>query len=68
MSDAADFANDLMLGEIASILAARPVGVAVESAHECRECGDVIPHARREAVPGCVRCIECAGYHERGLC
>ncbi|MFK1433009.1 TraR/DksA C4-type zinc finger protein [Pseudomonas aeruginosa] len=57
-----------MLGEIASILAARPVGVAVESAHECRECGDVIPHARREAVPGCVRCIECAGYHERGLC
>lgn len=30
-----------------------------ESLTECEECGTPIPPARREAVPGVRRCIEC---------
>ena len=30
-----------------------------ESLHECEECGAAIPEARRKAVPGSRRCIEC---------
>ncbi|MGZ9810298.1 DksA/TraR family C4-type zinc finger protein [Pseudoroseicyclus sp. H15] len=30
-----------------------------ESATECAECGDEIPQARREAIPGVKLCIEC---------
>lgn len=29
------------------------------SAHECEECGETIPEARRLAAPGCRRCIHC---------
>lgn len=35
----------------------RYVGV---SAHECVECGDLIPQGRREALPGVQLCVECA--------
>ena len=30
-----------------------------ESARECQECGEAIPEARREAVPGVQYCIGC---------
>lgn len=33
---------------------------------ECEECGAAIPAARREAVPGVRRCIECQGAAEAG--
>ncbi|PAV48483.1 hypothetical protein CK486_08520 [Pseudomonas sp. HAR-UPW-AIA-41] len=36
-----------------------------ESALECESCGDEIPQARREAVPGCQTCIECQALRER---
>lgn len=36
-----------------------------ESAHECEECGDPIPEGRRQAVPGCTRCIRCQEGVER---
>lgn len=32
----------------------------------CEDCGDAIPEARRQAVPGCTRCIICQEYHEHG--
>lgn len=32
----------------------------------CDECGNSIPSARRLAVPGCTRCVECQGLAERG--
>lgn len=35
-----------------------------ESLAECEECGAPIPQARREAVPGVRRCIECQGAAE----
>lgn len=30
-----------------------------ESAEECEHCGVDIPQARRVAVPGCQRCVDC---------
>lgn len=37
-----------------------------ESLTECEECGVTIPEARRAAVPGVRRCIECQGKMEAG--
>ncbi|MFP4588064.1 MAG: TraR/DksA C4-type zinc finger protein [Desulfohalobiaceae bacterium] len=31
----------------------------IESALECQVCGQDIPQARREAVPGCRLCVRC---------
>lgn len=31
----------------------------------CRDCGEVIPPERRQAVPGVARCADCATDHER---
>ncbi|PZR53306.1 MAG: hypothetical protein DI537_55200 [Stutzerimonas stutzeri] len=35
-----------------------------ESATECDSCGDDIPDARRQAVPGCRFCVSCQGLME----
>lgn len=48
-----------------------------ESLYECEECGDPIPEARRQAVPGVRLCLTCqqekdshnssfTGYNRRG--
>lgn len=34
------------------------------SATECKSCGDDIPEARRQAVPGCCFCVSCQGLME----
>ncbi|MFV2029810.1 TraR/DksA C4-type zinc finger protein [Neisseria sp. S1] len=39
--------------------AEKTVGAAAVSAYECEECGELIPEARRLAVPGCRCCVEC---------
>ncbi len=31
---------------------------------ECLDCEEPIPEARRQAVPGCKRCIDCQTLHE----
>lgn len=31
----------------------------------CEDCGGEIPAARREAVPGCTRCIRCQEQFEK---
>ena len=31
---------------------------------ECIDCGEIIPKARRKAVPGCERCVACQEIHE----
>lgn len=47
------------------------------SAEHCQECGDKIPQARRDALPGVQLCVQCqsamdkkhadhAGYNRRG--
>lgn len=35
-----------------------------ESATECDSCGDDIPEARRQAVPGCRFCVHCQQVRE----
>lgn len=40
---------------------------ATNKTPECIECGDMIPKARRAAVPGCLRCIECQRDVEDGF-
>jgi len=38
---------------------------AGESALHCIDCGVDIPEARRQAVPGCQRCVDCQSVFER---
>lgn len=33
---------------------------------ECEDCGEAIPEARRKAVPGCTRCVDCQQALEAG--
>lgn len=40
---------------------------AQESEEFCLECGEEIPEARRNAVPGCKYCIECQEIIDRGM-
>ncbi len=37
-----------------------------ESALDCKECGEQIPEARREASKGCQLCIDCQQLADRG--
>ena len=49
----------------ARLKAAREAAVSRDAATECEDCGEEIPQARREAMPGCTRCAECQQMHER---
>jgi phage/conjugal plasmid C-4 type zinc finger TraR family protein len=67
MTDFADQAAEreaIFLAE--SLHKAMPTEPPGVSAYECEDCGDEIPEARRQAVPGCTRCIYCQEYFERG--
>jgi phage/conjugal plasmid C-4 type zinc finger TraR family protein len=35
------------------------------SLQHCEECGNEIPQARREALPGVRRCVTCQSAHDR---
>ena len=35
------------------------------SLEECEDCGEAIPTARQQMVPGCTRCVYCQGLFER---
>jgi len=36
-----------------------------ESSAHCKECGAVIPEARRRAIPGVCFCVGCQSEHEK---
>ena len=36
-----------------------------ESLEHCAECGDAIPKARRDAVPGVRLCVPCQSEHDK---
>ncbi|EED34077.1 transcriptional regulator, TraR/DksA family [Luminiphilus syltensis NOR5-1B] len=36
-----------------------------ESASECQDCNRPIPEARRQAIPGVTRCVQCQEAHDR---
>ncbi|WP_199103181.1 TraR/DksA family transcriptional regulator [Aquitalea sp. ASV11] len=42
--------------------ASRPLGASLT---HCDDCGKAIPQKRREASPGCTRCISCQTLAER---
>ncbi len=48
---------------------ARRAGLAgktmADSAMDCQDCGSPIPPARRWAMPGCVRCVQCQDIFEK---
>lgn len=53
---------------LAAALAARPAPGSgpdwVDGKPCCRDCGEAIPLARLEAVPGCGLCVECQARAE----
>lgn len=72
--DQADMADKVITDYIESVIAAArgirtETGRNVKSHDRCRECGEEIPTARRQAIPGCQHCIECAAsmeYKQKG--
>ncbi|HBN9790697.1 TPA: TraR/DksA family transcriptional regulator [Pseudomonas aeruginosa] len=61
--DIVDIANDYAERELAERLYSR-VKYVGESLHECEDCGEEIPVARRELVPGVRKCLSCQEYLE----
>ncbi|ERW09423.1 TPA: TraR/DksA C4-type zinc finger protein [Pseudomonas aeruginosa] len=64
MADIADIANDYAERELAERLYSR-VKYVGESLHECEDCGEEIPVARRSIIPGIRKCRDCAELAER---
>ena len=59
MADIIDTANDQVYLFLAARLESRKQ-YRGKSATRCVECEQPIPQRRREAVPGCTKCVECA--------
>lgn len=66
MSDLIDDANEHAEHLLQQALAQhqRRAGSQATSAEWCEGCGEAIPLARRVAVPGCQRCVDCQQVHE----
>jgi len=47
-----------------AVLRARAATPRGPSARYCDECGEAIPKARREALPGVRRCVACQSGHD----
>lgn len=58
------FLNRQAIDEIRAMVDA---GSLAEGSEICEECGDEIPKARRDAVPGCTLCVSFQAIFERGL-
>jgi len=63
-ADFAQVASDFYLAGALAEHFARSVAKGA-SRMECIDCEEEIPEARREAVPGCTRCVECQEGAER---
>lgn len=63
MADEADIGNETAAQNLAAAIAQarreNRLSVGREGADECEDCGKEIPKRRREAVPGCRRCVDC---------
>lgn len=40
------------------------IGSEADARATCAECGEAIPEARREAIPGVQLCVECQSAHD----
>lgn len=63
-ADRAQLSSDMHLAAALSRHRPRP---DTPTALECEGCGEAIPEARRLAVPGCERCVDCQERLERGM-
>ncbi|AZM96089.1 TraR/DksA family transcriptional regulator [Vreelandella venusta] len=66
--DNADVASEYMEWRLEQVLKARqqtvhPLGGTEVT--ECEDCGEVIPAARRERLPGVVTCVPCQTRREK---
>ena len=57
--DRANDSNDFHLDLVTKKRPRPGISETGESSEICTECGDIIPIARREAMPGCTLCIKC---------
>jgi phage/conjugal plasmid C-4 type zinc finger TraR family protein len=64
MADDVDIAQEREQTIINAALANRPQQYSGESEYFCIECDAVIPHQRREALPGVDVCVGCASKRE----
>ena len=72
--DQADMADKIIADYMDSVIAAArgirtDTGLSAESGENCRECGEEIPAARRQAIAGCRYCVECTAsmeYKQKG--
>jgi len=67
MPDNADWAAELeeiVLGDQITKARGDTTATVDDSAVECIDCFEDIPQARREAKPGCTRCIDCQELHD----
>jgi phage/conjugal plasmid C-4 type zinc finger TraR family protein len=64
MADDADIAQEREQTIIAAALANRGQQYSGESEFFCVECDAVIPHKRREMLPGVDVCVRCASARE----
>ena len=63
--DIADQASDREMADREFALAAqRAARQSGRSASHCRDCGEPIPEARRQAMPGVTLCVECQTVRE----
>ena len=65
MADEADVAAQWQQMQIEEALSSRP-RLDGHSAAVCDECGEPIPEARRDAIPGVRLCVSCQEAVERG--
>ncbi len=57
-----DQIEDTIVDGVQGARARLPQGPGTE---DCVECGDDIPQARREALPGVTRCVGCQAGHDQ---
>lgn len=62
---AADYAARMNMDAVAAVLRLQNKTHSVVVAVCCEDCGAEIPAARRQAQPGCSRCVECQNIFER---
>ena len=64
MADEGDYANEPVQQEIDALVRERRQ-FSGQSATHCEDCGDRIPEARRDAIPGCSMCADCQDMQEQ---
>ncbi|GAU08134.1 TraR/DksA C4-type zinc finger protein [Desulfoplanes formicivorans] len=69
--DEVDIANDYLRRSMREWEESRKHAVYIASENmcgrvRCVDCGCFIPLARRQAIPGCVRCVDCQQEYDKG--